>query len=90
MINFNTEYYSNNYYFFLKERADKISLYYSIADTLTESRKNDERIDFDKKDSKKVKNIIFGGRLADYAYYDMDMTISAALTKFNQLKKLIQ
>ena len=55
MINFNTEYYSNNYYFFLKERADKISLYYSIADTLTESRKNDERIDFDKKDSKKVK-----------------------------------
>jgi UDP-galactopyranose mutase len=43
-----------------------------------------------KKDSKKVKNTIFGGRLADYAYYDMDMTISAALTKFNQLKKLIQ
>ena len=58
MINFNTEYYSNNYYFFLKERADKISWYYSIADTLTESRKNDERIDFDKKDSKKVKNIV--------------------------------
>ena len=58
MINFNTEDYSNNYYFFLKERADKISLYYSIADTLTESRKNDERIDFDKKDSKKVKNIV--------------------------------
>ena len=58
MINFNTEYYSNNYYFFLKERTDKISLYYSIADTLTESRKNDERIDFDKKDSKKVKNIV--------------------------------
>jgi hypothetical protein len=42
----------------LKERTDKISLYYSIADTLTESRKNDERIDFDKKDSKKVKNIV--------------------------------
>lgn len=58
MINFNTEYYSNNYYFFLKERTDKISLYYSIADTLTESRKNDERIDFDKKDLKKVKNIV--------------------------------
>lgn len=58
MINFNTEYYSNNYYFFLKGRTDKISLYYSIEDTLTESRKNDERIDFDKKDSKKVKNIV--------------------------------
>ena len=58
MINFNTEYYSNNCYFFLKERENKISLYYSIADTLTESRKNDERIDFDKKDSKKIKNIV--------------------------------
>jgi hypothetical protein len=42
----------------LKQRTDKISLYYSIADTLTESRQNDERIDFDKKDSKKVKNIV--------------------------------
>lgn len=36
-----------------------------------------------------IKNFIFGGRLADYAYYDMDMTISAALTKFNKIKKLI-
>ena len=42
-----------------------------------------------KQESKKIKKTIFGGRLADYAYYDMDMTISAALTKFNQLKKLI-
>ena len=36
-----------------------------------------------------IKNFIFGGRLADYAYYDMDMTISAALTKFNRIKKLV-
>ena len=42
-----------------------------------------------KQESKKIKKTIFGGRLADYAYYDMYMTISAALTKFNQLKKLI-
>lgn len=42
-----------------------------------------------KKEQKKEKNIIFGGRLADYAYYDMDMTISAALVKFNQIKKKI-
>ncbi len=33
------------------------------------------------------KKMIFGGRLADYAYYDMDMTISAALKKFEQIKK---
>ena len=35
----------------------------------------------------KNKKIIFGGRLADYAYYDMDMTISAALKKFDSIKK---
>ena len=58
MINFNKEYFSDNYYFFLKDRGDKISLYYSYADTLTESRKSDHKIDFDKKDSKKVKDII--------------------------------
>lgn len=58
MINFNTEYFSNGHYFFLKDRGDKISLYYSTADTLTESRKNDERMDFDKKNSKNVKSMI--------------------------------
>lgn len=29
--------------------------------------------------AKKEKNVIIGGRLGDYAYYDMDVTISAAL-----------
>lgn len=58
MINFNTEYFSNGHYFFLKDREDKISLYYSTADTLTESRKNDDRMDFDKKNLKNVKSII--------------------------------
>ena len=38
----------------------------------------------------KNKKIIFGGRLADYAYYDMDMTISASLKKFNFIKKLLK
>lgn len=36
--------------------------------------------------ARKINNFITGGRLADYAYYDMDMTISAALTKFNFIK----
>jgi len=35
------------------------------------------------------KNFTFGGRLADYAYYDMDMTISAALKKFEKIKREI-
>jgi len=40
--------------------------------------------------SNNYKNIIIGGRLADYAYYDMDMTIAAALNKFNYIKKNIK
>ena len=34
----------------------------------------------------KIKKFDFGGRLADYAYYDMDMTIAAALVKFEKIK----
>jgi len=30
--------------------------------------------------------VIFGGRLGEYAYYDMDKTIAAALAKFDELK----
>jgi hypothetical protein len=58
MINFNTEYFENNCYFYLKDRGDKISLYYNVSDTLTESRKSDEKIEFDKKDEKKVKSVM--------------------------------
>jgi hypothetical protein len=58
MINFNTEYFENNCYFYLKDRGDKISLYYNVSNTLTESRKSDDKIDFDKKDEKKVKGIM--------------------------------
>jgi len=29
----------------------------------------------------KEKNVVFGGRLADYAYYDMDKVIENALSK---------
>lgn len=55
MIEFNKEYFIRPYYFYLTEKTNKISLYYSIAETLTESRKKDNKIDFDKKDSEKVK-----------------------------------
>ena len=43
MINYNQEYYSSPYYFFLKDKGDKISLYYSVEETLTESRKKDKK-----------------------------------------------
>jgi len=58
MINYNEEYFQNNCYFFLKERGNKISLYYSVADTLTESRKKDEKKEFSKKNEKKVKSLV--------------------------------
>jgi len=38
-------------------------------------------------DKKFNKKLIYGGRLADYAYYYMDMTISASLKKFDFIKK---
>jgi len=55
MINSNEEYFLKPYYFFISEKNDKVSLYYSIAETLTESRKKDDKIDFDKKNIAKVK-----------------------------------
>jgi hypothetical protein len=42
----------------MKDRGNKISLYYNVAETLTESRKSDDKIDFDKKDEKKVKGVV--------------------------------
>lgn len=31
-------------------------------------------------------NVVFGGRLGEYAYYDMDKSIAAALRKFDEIK----
>jgi hypothetical protein len=58
MINYNTEYFSNGRYFFLKDRGETISLYYTIAETLTESRKKDEKKVFNKKHENKLKRTI--------------------------------
>lgn len=58
MINYNTEYFNGGRYFFLKDRGDTISLYYAIAETLTESRKKDEKKVFDKKHEKKLKKTV--------------------------------
>lgn len=55
MIDTNKEYFLKPYYFFISEKNNKVSLYYSISETLSESRKKDEKIDFDKKDLEKVK-----------------------------------
>ena len=58
MIKYNTEYFRNNCYFFLKDKGDKIDVYYSVADTLTESRKKDKKIVVDKKFEENLKKAI--------------------------------
>ena len=58
MIEYNKEYFSNNYYFLLKEGYDKISLFYSVAETLSESRKKDKKIVLNKKNEKNIKNLV--------------------------------
>lgn len=35
-------------------------------------------------------DMVFGGRLGDYAYYDMDMTIAAALAQFARLARTLR
>jgi hypothetical protein len=57
-MNNKIETFSNNYYFFLKEREDDIALYYSVSNTLSEARKNDKVILFEKKNLPKVKQEI--------------------------------
>jgi len=58
MINFNKEYFNNNSYFFLKDKGDKFVVYYSAADTLSESRKEDDKKEFSKKSLKKVHSVM--------------------------------
>jgi hypothetical protein len=58
MINIDKEFYSSPYYFLLRDKGNKYSLYFSVEGTLTEARKKDEVIHFDKKKGNKVKNRI--------------------------------
>ena len=57
-MNNKIETFSNNYYFFLKEREDDVALYFSISNTLNEARKNDEVMIFEKKNVEKIKKEI--------------------------------
>jgi predicted component of type VI protein secretion system len=58
MINIDQEFYSSPYYFLMRDKGDKYSLYFSVENTLTEARKKDEVIHFDKKKGDKIKNRI--------------------------------
>lgn len=58
MISYNREYFKNNCYFFLKDKGDFIDLYYSVNETLTESRKEDEKVKVPKKNLQKLKKVM--------------------------------
>lgn len=55
MIQYNKEYFSSPYYFFIAEKSNKISLYYSVGETIMESKEVEDKIDFNKKHGDKVK-----------------------------------
>lgn len=58
---------------------DGMEKYYTVNDD-----KNNELADKYRKLAKKEQNVIFGGRLAEYKYYDMDDTILAARKKIEE------
>ena len=61
-----------------KEGMEK---YYTVNDD-----KNNELADKYRELSKKEENVIFGGRLAEYKYYDMDDVIKSAFNSYEKLK----
>jgi hypothetical protein len=58
MINLNEEYFQKPYYFFCKEKGNKVAVYFSVSDSLSESRKNDDVIVVDKGIFKDIQKII--------------------------------
>ncbi len=56
--------------------------YYTVNDD-----KNDKLADKYRELARKEENIIFGGRLAEYKYYDMDDVIKRAMESFQKVKK---
>jgi hypothetical protein len=58
MITIDKEFYSSPYYFLLRDKGNKYSLYYSVEETLTEARKKDEILYFEKSKGGKVKKYL--------------------------------
>jgi hypothetical protein len=58
MIEFDKEYFRKPYYFFLKDKGDKISLYYSVSTTLNEAKKEDKKIEIPKTQETRLKKFV--------------------------------
>lgn len=57
-MEFNKEYFLSPYYFYIKEGKETISVYFSVSNTLSEARKKDEVVKFNKKNKKEVEKTI--------------------------------
>lgn len=58
MILLDKEYYLSPFYFFLREKNDKLHLYYNYSETINEARKSDLLIEFKKSSKKKIKSLL--------------------------------
>ena len=58
MLNLNEEYFMEPYYFFLKDKGNKVAVYYSVSNTLAESRKQDDVIEVDKEVFEAIQELI--------------------------------
>jgi len=58
MIKLNEEYFESPYYFFCKDKGNKVAVYFSVSNTITESRKNDDVIVVDKAIFQDIQKII--------------------------------
>ena len=61
------------------EWKDGMEPYYPVND-----EKNNALFEEYKKLAEKEENVIFGGRLGDYKYYDMDKVVAAALDRLEE------
>lgn len=58
MINLNEEYFESPYYFFCKDKGDNVAVYFSVADTISESRKEDDVVIVDKDVFEDIQKVI--------------------------------
>ena len=58
MLNLNEEYFMEPYYFFLKDKGNKVAVYYSVSNTIAESRKQDDVIEVDKEVFEEIQELI--------------------------------
>jgi len=58
MIKLNEEYFQRPYYFYLKDRGNKIDVYFAVEETISESRRNDEVVVVDKEIFRDIQKVI--------------------------------